>query len=65
MTVIQIPDDQAAALTERAAAQGLSLEEWFKKLAEEAPLPKQLGCGPAAAARIREVRNVPSPIPMV
>ena len=34
MTVIQIPDDQAAALTARAAAQGLSLEAWVRKLAE-------------------------------
>ena len=33
MTVIQIPDDQAAALKLRAAAQGLSLEDWLKKLA--------------------------------
>lgn len=34
MTVIEIPDDQAAALKAKAAAQGLSLEGWFKKLAE-------------------------------
>jgi hypothetical protein len=33
--LIEIPDDQAAALKAKAAAQGLSLEEWFKKLAEE------------------------------
>jgi uncharacterized lipoprotein YddW (UPF0748 family) len=32
MTVIQLPDDQAAALTARAAAQGLTLEAWFEKL---------------------------------
>lgn len=35
MTVIEIPDDQAAALKAKAAAQGLTLEAWFKKLAEE------------------------------
>ena len=35
MTVIQIPDDQAAALKARAAAHGLTLEAWFAKLAEE------------------------------
>ena len=32
MTVIQLPDDQAAALKARAAAQGLTLEAWFEKL---------------------------------
>ena len=31
-TVIELPDDQAAALTARAAAQGLTLEAWFEKL---------------------------------
>ena len=34
MTVIELPDEQAAALKAKAAAQGLSLEAWFKKLAE-------------------------------
>jgi uncharacterized protein (DUF433 family) len=34
MTVIELPDDQVAALKAKAAAQGLSLESWFKKLAE-------------------------------
>jgi antitoxin component of MazEF toxin-antitoxin module len=32
MTVIQLPDEQAAALKARAAAQGLTLEAWFEKL---------------------------------
>ncbi len=32
MTVIRLPDDQAAALKARAAAQGLTLEAWFEKL---------------------------------
>ena len=36
MAVIEIPDDQAAVLKARAAAQGLSLEGWFQKLAETA-----------------------------
>jgi hypothetical protein len=35
MTVIEIPDDQAAVLEARAAAQGLTLNAWLKKLAEE------------------------------
>lgn len=35
MTVIELPDEQAAVLKAKAAAQGLSLEGWFKKMAEE------------------------------
>jgi uncharacterized protein (DUF433 family) len=37
MTTIKIdlPDQQAAALAARAAAQGLTLESWFQKLAAE------------------------------
>ena len=38
MTVIELPDDQAAALKARAAAQGLTLEAWFEKLSR-AELP--------------------------
>ena len=37
MTVIEIPDAQAAALKARAAAQGLTLKAWLGKLAEELP----------------------------
>ena len=37
MTVIEIPDAQAAALKARAAAQGLTLKGWLEKLAEESP----------------------------
>jgi hypothetical protein len=35
MTVIELPDEQAAALKEKAAAEGLSLEAWLLRLAEE------------------------------
>ncbi|MCW5982615.1 MAG: hypothetical protein KIT09_31295 [Bryobacteraceae bacterium] len=35
MTVIEIPDEQAAALEARAAAQGLTLQQWLGRLAEE------------------------------
>jgi hypothetical protein len=48
MTVIQLPDEQAAALTARAAAQGLTLEEWLRKLAATET--------PAAEARPRKGR---------
>ena len=34
MTVIQLSDQEAAALKARAAAQGLTLEAWFRKLAK-------------------------------
>jgi hypothetical protein len=60
MTVIEIPDEQAAALKARAAAQGLTVESWLGKFAEEElagqPRPKkwaygllaQYGPGPSA-----------------
>jgi hypothetical protein len=36
MTVIELPDDQAAALQAKAAAEGLSLAEWIQQIAEQA-----------------------------
>ncbi len=33
MTLLQIPDDQAAALHAKAAAEGLTLEAWLRRLA--------------------------------
>lgn len=33
MKLLQIPDDQAAALHAKAAAQGLTLEAWLRELA--------------------------------
>jgi antitoxin ChpS len=41
MTLIQIPDDQAAALQARAAAQGITLEEWLGKLAGLGEAPRR------------------------
>jgi len=35
MTTIELPDEQAAALKAKAAAEGLTLEDFFRKLAEE------------------------------
>ncbi|HZO58049.1 MAG TPA: hypothetical protein VFB63_35410 [Bryobacteraceae bacterium] len=44
MTFLQIPDEQAAALKARAAEQGLTLEDWLKKLAGmDTPSPKREG----------------------
>jgi hypothetical protein len=35
VTVIEVPDDQAAALKAKAAAQGLTLTDWRQYLASE------------------------------
>jgi hypothetical protein len=35
MTVIELPDEQAAALKAKAAAEGLSLEAWLEKLSAD------------------------------
>jgi len=35
MTVIELPDEQAEVLKAKAAAEGLSLEAWLQKLAQE------------------------------
>jgi len=37
MTVIELSDEQAAALTAKAAAQGLTLEAWLQRLAAGEP----------------------------
>jgi mRNA interferase ChpB len=42
MTHLQIPDEQAAALKARAAEQGLTLEDWLKKLAGMDVAPPKL-----------------------
>lgn len=42
MIVIQLSDEQAAAMTAKAAAQGLTLENWLGKLAAtETPVGEQ------------------------
>ena len=63
MTVIEIPDEQAAALKAKAAAQGLTLESWLLKLAgQDAPADKTKRAQ-AAAMRIREISNRSKPDP--
>jgi plasmid stability protein len=37
MMTINLSDAQEAALAARAAAEGLSLQQWLKNLAEEVP----------------------------
>ena len=41
MTVIELPDKQAAALKAKAASQGLTLKGWLERLAEETPTAVQ------------------------
>jgi hypothetical protein len=62
MTVIELPDQQAAALQAKAAAQGLTLEGWLKHLADEALASAP--CSPQeAAARILELQKRVKPDP--
>jgi len=60
MTVIELPDEQAAALKAKAAA-GLTLEAWLNKLASAEPSaepPMQT----AADVVLARMRNVPPEI---
>lgn len=61
MVVIQLPDEQAAALKAKAAAEGLTLEAWLSKLANgevSAERPLQT----AANIVLDRMRNVPPEI---
>jgi len=60
MTVIQLPDEQAEALKAKAAAAGLSLEDWLSRLAEAEPAEKPLQT--AADIVLSCMRNVPSEV---
>jgi hypothetical protein len=63
MTMIELPDHQAAALTAKAAAQGLTLEAWLKKLADE-EAPSSVPRSPQeAAARILQLQTRVKPDP--
>ena len=63
MTLIELPDEQAAALTAKAAAQGLTLEAWLKRLAiEEAEPSAEHPLQTAADIVLRHMRNVPPEI---
>jgi hypothetical protein len=63
MTVIEIPDDQAATLKAKAAAQGLTLESWLSQLATPDAAPDKTARAKAAAARIREISKRSKPDP--
>jgi hypothetical protein len=59
MTIIELPDEQAEALKAKAAAQGLTLEDWFKKLALSDNDPASAPAAPRRhiSERIREIMS--------
>lgn len=64
MAVIEIPDEEAAALKAKAAAQGLTLESWLRQLAgHDAAAGNRTKRAQAAAARIREISRRSKPRP--
>jgi hypothetical protein len=61
MTVIELPDEQAAALKAKAAAAGLTLEAWLQQLAEQEPSVSRTHRH-IADVIVENMRNVPSEI---
>jgi hypothetical protein len=57
MTVIELHDQQAEVLKQKAAAQGLTLQAWLERLAEEEPFPISPRSAQEAAARILELQK--------
>lgn len=63
MTRIELSDEQAAALEARAAGEGMTLQAWFTKLAEDA-LSARADCTPEEAVqRILELQKRVKPDP--
>lgn len=59
MAVIELPDEQAAALRAKAAAYGLTLEAWFQKIAVDAPTPAGNAAGTIDWPQCPVVESVP------
>ena len=59
---IELPDELGAALQAKAAAQGLSIEDWFRKLAEPES-EKRTMTPQEAVARILEIQKRSKPDP--
>lgn len=57
---IKLSDEQATALEAKAAAEGLSVEEWIKKLAEPQPAERPLQA--AADIILSSMSDVPPEI---
>jgi hypothetical protein len=64
MTVIEFPDEAAAALNAKAAEAGLTLEAWLKQLAgaREEPKPARGPLQEAADIILDSMRDVPPEI---
>jgi hypothetical protein len=63
MTVIELPDEEAAALRAKATAAGLTLEAWLKQLARaERETVAEHPLQTAAEIILSRVRNVPPEI---
>jgi plasmid stability protein len=64
MTItINIPDEQAAVLQAKAAAHGLTLEEWLARLATQEETPDPILSAQSAVARILEIQKSVKPDP--
>src|SRR5579864_5366726 len=63
MTRIELPDQEVAALKAKAAAEGLTLEAWLKKLANEEASSTAPRSPKEAAARILELQKRVKPDP--
>jgi hypothetical protein len=63
MAVIEIPDDQAAALKAKAAAQGLTLTAWLKLLADADRSYQKVHSAKEAVSRILELQKHVRPDP--
>ena len=59
---IDIPDQQAEALSARAAAEGLSLEDWFRKLALDGSAQGPLRAGAIDWSQCDAVESVPGKV---
>jgi plasmid stability protein len=63
MTVIELPDQQVAALKAKAAAQGMTLEAWLKRLADEDVSSAASNSPQEAASRILQLQKRVKPDP--
>ena len=62
MTVIELPDEQAAALRAQAKAQGLTLEAWLAKIAVDAPAPGGNAAGTMDWSHCPVVESIPGKV---
>jgi len=62
MTIIELPDEQAAALKAKANAPGLSLEAWLQQLAAEQEAPPSRPHRHIADVICENMQDVPAEI---